>query len=100
MASDPLGSECDSIVSAQSAVQVWDMGHRVVYTSENGATCYNHVSAVHDQLDANDASQWWCDWQDNGGVASCNTGYPNYPFHGQDARGLYDMLNALWSDQW
>ncbi len=93
-----IGSECDGLVGASSATQIWDVGHKIAYTRD-GNSCYNHGEALHDQVDGSDAMQSWCDWQD-AGAAACNTDYTNFVHHDFGARGLFDMLNALWSDQW
>jgi Predicted acetyltransferases and hydrolases with the alpha/beta hydrolase fold len=93
-----LGSECDSVVSAGSAIQNWDVGHKIVYAS-GGSACYSHSGALSDTNESLSALQYWCDWQDAGAVA-CNIGYPNFPHYDVGAYGLYDMLNALWNDQW
>jgi hypothetical protein len=101
-----IGSECDSLVSAQSSVSTWNVGHKVVYTNDNVAlrngACYGHLGVISDETDVStqDAVQYWCDWED-AGASACNVAYKNFPGGiGVGYFGLSEMLLALWSDQY
>jgi hypothetical protein len=81
-------------VSASSATITWNVGHKIVYAVA-GPVCYDHGGTIHDSLDLTNTMEYWCDWQDSG-AGACNGNYKNIGHYGQ---GLYEMLNALWSDQ-
>src|SRR5579859_7800135 len=86
-----IGSECDQVVSAASATSLKGVGHKVIYSSGKGGTCYDHGGALHDQLDASDARQYACERQESS-IACNNPRYLNFPFVGMGDRSLYSML--------
>jgi hypothetical protein len=67
-----VGSECDVVVTADSAVNM-QASHAAVYPRD-AAPCYDHGGALHDNSEKNDALLFYCDTSDPA-KKPCGTDY-------------------------
>ncbi len=96
-----VGSECDPLVSAVSAISM-NANQAVVYSTMGKSddtydnTCYDHGGALHDSNVINNAIQYTCSTDDTAN-SPCGTAYAstNGPWTvGQGPRGLQELYNA------